>query len=147
MADELTIRASLNVKGVTAYQSYPTQYIADLTNKKGPSPSAVTVSLSGTDIDLSQLTLPGACFLANCEDPDTTSNSYVEYGIYDPQMNVFYPFGELKPGAIAVFQFSRNFREEWSSIGTGTGTSTDNNTFRMKAYGAPAVVKVDAHDV
>ncbi len=146
MADEVTVRPLLTVRGFVPYQSYPQSFQDDLVVQKGPTPGAIDVSLSGTDVDLSQLTLPGHCFLYNAEDPDTSGNSYVEYGIYDPQVNVFYPFGELAPGQAAVFKFSRNFREEWASIGTATGTASENNRFRMKAYGARAVVRVDAFD-
>lgn len=148
MANEIRVRSSLAIlKGSLYYQSFPSQFLADLESTKGPSPGAVTISISGTDIDLSQLQLPGYCFLQNLEDPDSTTNSYVEYGVYEPELNIFYPFGELLPGESTIFKFSRNFQEEWASIGTGTGTATQNNTFRMKAYGDNAVVRVDAFDV
>lgn len=150
MADELRITSSMQIAwGETprvVYRSPSQSYTADISGRKGPSPGAVTISVIGTDIDFSQLTLPGPCEFINLEDPDDTSNSYVEFGIYDPEADRFHPLFELAPGEHTNFRFSRNFLEEYEGTDTGTSSNITNNRFRAKAYGDNAEVSINAFE-
>lgn len=140
MADEITIRMSLHIKkGNLEFQNYPTAFTTDMTTGKGPSPGAVRVPTSGVDIYFTELTTPSWVWLHNL---DTTN--YVEWGIKDPQSVLFYPVGELEPGESALFKFSRNLQEQYS--GSGTGTTTPENYFRLKANVAACNVIVAAFE-
>ena len=135
MANEATIRAILTINklsGSTQLLHYQGQsnFVATVTGTRGPNPGTVIASQNdslGTEVDLTGLTDPGLVHIYN---QDTTG--YVEYGIYDVERGVYFPFGELLPGEGTVFRFSRNFMEEW---GTGTGTTEATNQLRVKSYG------------
>jgi len=138
MANEVTIGASIAVQqGSLIYESRPKQFNADMTGKKGPTPGAVSIEVAGTDISLAELTTPGFARLVNL---DTTN--YVEFGIWDGLE--FIAVGELGPGEISVFKFSRNFG---NSVGTGTATTDTGNTFRMKASVAACNCLVEVFEV
>lgn len=140
MSDEATVRVSLNInKDNLSYQSQPQGFTVDVDGVNGPTPGAVTVSATGTDISLSQLTVPGMCHLRNIDD-----SNYVEYGIKEPSTGFFYPLGEIGPGESYVLKLSRNIRQEYTN--TGTGTSAGTNTFHMKANGGSAVVVIEAFE-
>lgn len=144
MSNEIrtTINFTIN-KGNTSYQNRPnneqTSFTNTATSPKGPSPGAVTIPTYGKDIYFTELVTPGEVFMHNLD-----SNNYVEYGIYDPQIGVFYPLGELLPDGIAKFRFSRNLQEQYA--GSGTGTTTPENYFRLKANGASCVVVIEAFE-
>lgn len=136
---DVQVRASLQIrKGQIDHRSNPTFYTATLTGEKGPTPGAVTCTVEGTDIDLSELTTPGWATIQNMD-----SSNYVEVGIYDPEALLFYPFLELGPGEILPVKFSRNFGEEYTGV---TGTSAPTNRLRVKANGASCVVVVNAFE-
>lgn len=139
MSNEAQIQSSLVIRRGSLLYGRPRMFQADVSATKGPTPGYVLVSTEGTDIEFTELTTPG---LVRIQNVDTTN--YVEYGIFDPQTNVFYPLGELLPGEEYVLRFSRNLQEEY--VGTGTGTSAPTNTFRMKANGAPCGVQIDAFE-
>lgn len=143
MSNEARIQTSLSIKsGSFSVQSNPTVFTADVTNLKGPSPGAITISVHGTIIDFSQLTLPGLCTLQNL-DP----TNYVEYGIREPLTNLFYPMGEILPGEIYVLRLSRNLNREYVGTGTGTGgTIVGDSVFYMRANSAQCNVVVGGFD-
>lgn len=143
MANEATIRSALQIRkvdGVTTlmeYNSQPSAFQADVDGTKGPTPGAITVTTSGTNVDLTELTTPGLCRIMNM---DTTN--YVEVGVKDASTGVFYPLMELLPGESYVFRFSRNVGEEWySTTGTDSG-----NSFHCKANTASVVVLIEAFE-
>lgn len=145
MAGEAQIRSSLQILKKTGaitqinYQSRPTSFKANVAGTKGPSPGAVTVTVAGTDIDFSELTDPGLCHLHNQD-----AVNFVEYGVWDPEGNTFYPLGELLPGEAFPLRLSRNLQQEF---GTGTGTSgADTNRLRLKADTASVSVLVEAFE-
>lgn len=140
MADEASIRCSLQIiNSPLEYGSKPTQFNADVSGIKGPSPGAVAVSTAGTDIDLSELTTPGLCRIMNLD-----ATNYVEFGIWDPEGSKFYPLGEILAGETYVLRLSRNLQEEF---GTGTGTTGDDtNRLRFKADTAAVDVLVEAFE-
>jgi hypothetical protein len=116
-------------------------FTEDLVNVKGPCVGDVLVSTAGTDIDLSQMTEPGWCILFN-RDP----TNYVEVGIWDPERLVYTPFGELRPlRGFPVF-LTRFFGVEYTTPGTGTGTTGHTNRLRLKANTAACTVSVKAFD-
>jgi len=135
VANEATVRSELSIRkqdGVTTLLNYRGQsaFTATVTGTRGPNPGTVIASqndTAGTLVDLSGLTDPGLVHIYN---QDTAG--YVEYGIYDTERGVYFPFGELLPGEGTVFRFSRNFMEEF---GTGTGTTPATNQLRVKSYG------------
>lgn len=135
MANEATIRNGLTITNVTTaqfnYRSPQQGFTADVEGSLGPTPGAVAVSVSGTDIDLSQLTQLGG--LVEIINYDLTNR--VEIGIYEPATGTFFPFIELLPGESTVTRLSRNAQEQFDGTVTGTGTFAENNTIRAKAYG------------
>ena len=140
MANEARIFAGLQILvGHEQYRSLPQSFQADVSTAKGPTPGAISVPLAGVAVDLSALTLPGLCRIANL---DTTN--YIEYGIYDPETVRFYPIGEVKAGEFYVFCFSRNFSTEY---GSGTGTAgPETNQFYVKAYGGACNIIVEVFE-
>lgn len=145
MADEATVMASLNIRKTSGtmtlleYQSRPVQFRADVDGTKGPVPGALLALTTGTVVDFSQLTTPGLCRLANMG-----ASYYYEYGLYDPQTDVFTPLGEVQPGESYVIRLSRNLLEEYT--GTGTGTTAATNQFMVKAFGGSTTALVEAFE-
>lgn len=113
-------------------------YNVDVSAVNGPSPGAVTVTTSGTDIDLSQITEPGLCEIVN-----RSSDQLVTFGLWDSQNHSFYSFGELNPGEGIAFRFSQDFGERDDGAGTGTTTSST-VTLRFYSTDANAVVYIGA---
>lgn len=141
MSREATVNCGLLIrKGSLAYQSTPSAFTADVAGTKGPSPGAITVTTAGTDVDLSQLSQPGLCWLQNLEPP---GGNFVEYGVRDPATSGFYPLGELLPGEGFVLRLSRNLEEEYYPS-TGTGTTGPTKRLHLKANGASVDVRCDA---
>ena len=129
MANEAQVRISLQIlKDAMDYRSQPTVFHADVSGTKGPSPGAITVNPGGTDVDLSELILPGLCRIKNLD-----LNHFLEYGIFDPESGVFFPLGEILPKEFYVIRLSRNLFQEF---GTGTGTAdigAGTNRLRLKS--------------
>ena len=133
MANEVSVRSSLTINnGSLSYSSRPTSYQADATGAKGPTPGALTISTSGTEIDLTQLTTPGFCRISNL-DP-STSNNYVEYGVYVG--STFYALGELLPGEFVVLRLYRD-------MGVA---GTDFHTLMLNAVGSTVDCSVEAFE-
>ena len=138
MSDEATIRASLQItNGNLNYRSYPTDFYADVTGKKGPVPGAVTVPVLGTDINFSELTTPAWCRIANLDE-----TNYVTVGILDPDGD-FYPLLEILPGEFQVVRLSRFLSQSW---GVGTATSDTGCTLHLRADTAPCIALVEAFE-
>lgn len=138
MANEITVTSSLLVrKNKQQYQSLPASFQATQHGNGGPTPGTVTVSVDGTDIDLSALTTPGLCRVQNLD----TVNA-VELGVYNPDQSEMYPVMRIEAGESYVFRLSKNLNQEYA--GTGTGTTGQLNTFRLQAENAACLVKVEA---
>ena len=140
MGNEVQVRSSLqvNADGIV-YQSQPTAFAATMVGRKGPTPGALTIPVGGKVIPLTELRTPGFCRVQN---QDTTN--YVELGLYNPGLGLFFPFMELQPGESFVFRFSRNMLEEY--VGTGTGTTGPDNRLFAKANGAAVVMLIEAFE-
>lgn len=130
MANEADIRMSLTIESSTLkYRSHPTNFRANVTGRKGPTPGAIRAlpGPAGTEVDLSELTTPGFVVIYNLSD-----TYYVEWGVYNG--TTFFPVGEVLPGEIYVFRFSRRLNQGY--VGTGTGT----DSFRVRGQAACDVV-------
>lgn len=148
MANEGQVRNSLTVlktdgsgKTILDYRSNPTAYTVDVTGSKGPTPGAITVSTAGTDVDLSELTTPGLCRIAN-----VSVLSYMEVGIWDPAAGRLYLMMELDPGESNVIKLSRDIQEETGTGDPGTAVLDTDNRLRLKAIGASGVALVEAFE-
>jgi hypothetical protein len=134
MANEATITSQLQIQKRTTAGNLtflgfgPGSFSADVTGTLGPTPGAVLVTTAGRDIYFTELTTPGFCVIANLE---PAGGNYFEYGIKDPQTNVYYPLGEVLPGESYVIRLSRNLQEQYA--GSGTGTTGPENYLRLKA--------------
>lgn len=134
MAGEATLRVSLQiVKGNVQYQSPQTGFQDDVAGSKGPCVGAVAVPPAGLDIDLSELTIPGWCYVQN-QDP----TNFVQLGIREPATNRFFPLLLFKPGQGYPVNLSPYVGEQYDN--TGTGTSASINKLHAKADRAPCNV-------
>ena len=138
MANEIQVSLSINAtKGNGQYQNLPKTFVVDMEGTFfGPSPGALQVSISGTDINLSQFGTPGICFINNMDETYA-----VRGGIYDVTNDTFYPLFRVSPGGIAYFEMDRSATEE--STGTGTLSGGYNSTFQLRAEGGSPNVKVE----
>lgn len=108
-------------------------YFEDISACKGPTPGEIAVSTSGVDVDISELTTPGQCYMENRD-----STNYVEYGVYY-NGTVFVPFGELGPKKGVNFKLSRRL------LYGASGTAAI-NTFRLRANTVACRVYVGANE-
>ncbi len=140
MADEAEVRGSMSIRTTNLdYRSHPTAFTTDVDGELGPTPGAFTATIAGTNVDLSELTIPGLCVIRNLDPTD-----YVNVGIWDPELGVFYPLMEVRPGEHWVFRLSR---ELFTEYGTGAGTVGPNtNQLRIKANTASCAVVVEAFE-
>lgn len=142
MANEVTIRASLQVKsGFLNFQSPNTGTTDSVAIAKGPCVSTITVETGGTLIDFSELTSPGWCFIQNLDQITT-----VDYGIYDTINETFFPIHELPPGMGLPVKFSFYLGESYDLVGTGTGTSALIHRVMFKARTNDAFVLIQCFD-
>jgi hypothetical protein len=147
MSGEANLHISLQINksdsaGIINYRSYDTQFAADVNGALGPTPGAFIVSVYGTDVDLTELVQPGLCRVSNQD-----ATNYVEYGIYDPELDKFHPLGEILPGEFFILRLSRNLGWEYAGTGTGTGTTgAKTGTLRFIADTDSVVVLVEAFE-
>ena len=139
MADEAQVRSSLQiVEGKVDYRSQPTVFLANVAaGTKGPTPGALTATVAGIDVSLTELTTPGLCRIMNLD-----GTNFVEVGIWDG--STFYPLMDLLAGETFVIRLSAALGQEF---GTGTGTTGGPvNTLRIKADTASCDVLVEAFE-
>ena len=137
MANEA--KASVNLvidKGNMNYRSTPTDFQVSVTTAKGPSPGAITATVAGVDVDLSELASPGLCRIRNLD-----ATNFVMVGLWDG--TEFYPLFDLGPGEHYLIKLSLYLGY---SFGVGTGTTDAGHTLRIKADTASCVVVVEAFD-
>lgn len=140
MSDEARVTSGIVIKkGTFEYRSLPVSFTADIDVAKGPTPGAVTVATTGTNVAFSELTTPGLCRLQNLSDTYP-----VHVGITEPATGLFYPLLFLRPGRSYIIEFSPDLFEEYTN--TGTGTSAPTNTLTFKARGGSAVVLIEAFE-
>lgn len=141
MANEARVNSGLQITlGELQYRSNPTAFLADVSGSGGPTPGTITVTNAGTDVDLSEITTPGLCRIQNL-----SSDYEVEVGVWNADQSEFYPLLALLPGETFVMRLSASLNQEYES--TGTGTSAELNTLRIKVLtGETAKVLVEAFD-
>lgn len=138
MTDEASFLVSVQIKnGNVDYRSYPTQFKADVTGKKGPVPGAITATTSGVSVSFTELTTPAICRIANLDE-----TNYVTVGILDPDGD-FYPLMEILPGEFYAVRLSRALGQSW---GVGTATSDSGCTLHIQANAASCNVLVEAFE-
>lgn len=144
--NEATIRSSLDIKvGNLDYSSKPTTFKADVPDSKGPTPGILLIPTSGRNITFDELTTPGLYRIMNLDE-----DNYVEYGILIAgeapytALTAFVPLNEILPGESFVGRFSRNLMEYYR--GTGTGTSSEINTFHIRANTAPVRILLEVFE-
>ncbi len=144
MADEYDVRISLEVrKPPLRYQSYPTQFFADMEGDGEPVPGIVQVNdQEGTHIDLSVNSRTIGIALFENHGP----GEYVEYGIYDPELLIYYPLGEILPGERFVLRLSRNVQTQYGPTGTGTTGHAVENRLWMLSHGGDSLVLFDCFE-
>lgn len=139
MASEATVVSSLQLtKGNLVYQSQPTSFQADVSGTGGPTPGMLSVPTTGVNVDLSQLSRPGLCRIANI-----STSGYLEYGIHDG--SIFHPLGEVLAGESYILRLSRNIGQEEDVPGTGS-TGVVNALF-LRGVGATVKAIVEAFEV
>lgn len=127
------------ISGNLNYRSNPTSFSPTVTGANGPTPGAVTIPLTGSDIVLSQLVaMGGLCRLMNLD-----KTNYVTVGIRDTVANKFYPLMELLPGETYVMRLSRKIPMTEAGTGTFSGAS---EALHAKANVASAILLVEAFD-
>lgn len=140
MADEATVRSSLQIEnnGLN-YRSHPTSYQATVTGTKGPTPGAVTATVDGVNVSLSELGTPGFCVIRNLD-----QTNYIDVGIWNVSISEYQPFLEIGPEEHQIIKLSREFGE---SLGeTGTGTVGSDIHLRIRANTASCEVYVGAFE-
>jgi hypothetical protein len=142
MASEARVSSSLQIdKDNLHYRPPGANFQATVTGQFGPTPGGMTVSLYGTIVDLSKLTVPGFCRIVNYG-----AAGYIEYGIVDPETGRFYPLGEVQAGESYVLRLSRNLRQEYGT-GVGTGTLTGaTNQLMLRASPTECKASVEAFE-
>ena len=103
MSNEFTITSGIKLNNPPlVYSSLPTSFQADQTNRKGPTPGAITIptTAGGTAINLSAIATPGICRVMNLD-----STNFVSLGTYVG--GTFTPFMECLPGESYVLRLSR----------------------------------------
>lgn len=138
MSYEANVTVSLFVRTGQINDRWQHTFRPTVTGAKGPVPGTITISQSGTDVDLSGLVNPGLAWLKNL-----SSDYTVSYGTYDPDTLTYRPVGKLLPGEAFPIRLAG---ELMSSESTGTGTGAGNATLRMKAYGGAANVFIGAYE-
>lgn len=142
MADA-TIRAALNIdKDALSYHSRPTVFTTGLDTGKGPTPGAIDVTEAGVSVDLSELTIPGFCWICNLD-----ATNYVILGVYSPDLDLFYPLQEIGPEEHYILKIYREFGAVFGSEGTGTGTAgSSNNRIHLRSAEGTCKVRIDAFE-
>lgn len=144
MANEVIISGSIRIRKPNPglkYTSLPTAFKMSMSGNKGPVPGSITVHPAGTNVDFSQLTIPGPCRITN---QDLTN--YIEIGSWDPDTNTFIPLFELYPGEFQIIPRLSRFLGKEMGSGSGTAPTGSSAKIRIKAHTAPCNVNIEAFE-
>lgn len=142
MSNEIRVVSSLQIrKGNLNYQGQPTSFNANMAGLKGPTPGSITAGLAGTDVDLTEIQVPGGL----CRIQNVDPVNWIEIGMYDPITFKFYPMLELLPGESYIVRLSRKIGD-LQGTGTGSGVTGGTDTLRVKANAAPCDVLIESFD-
>ncbi len=144
MSNEARVVSSITIRGPEnlQYQSVPTAFQATVSIAKGPTPGLVVATQLGVVADLSLLTTPGLCFIAN---PDDTYP--LEIGVYDPDANEFYPMLELLAGEQIAVRLSQFLGQEMGTASAGTGSTGSGVKLMLRGVGGTVNARVEAFNL
>lgn len=151
MADEAQFRTGLTIRKTGAGsqtvldQRYSRAFNVDVNNSFGPSPGAIRVTNSGTDVSFAEFTAlgltPDICVFSNLEEND--DDNWFVVGRYDQVQKFFYPLFRVYPGEEYPLRLD-HVSEEW----TGTGTmdlASATSTLRIISNRPDGYARVDAY--
>lgn len=140
-ATDATVYAGLQVrKGSVFFPAGLNAFSASIAADPavGPSPGYVLAPPEGVHVDLSKLSVgglsPGLGIIRNLLNPAQSSN-FVEYGVFDQDLDRFFLWNEALPGEQYPFRISRYFGFEMGSGIPTTGTIGSNIRFHVKGVG------------
>ncbi len=140
MSNEAQLSISFRINNANLkYNPQAVTFAEDVAGTKGPSPGALTATLAGIDVDLSELALPGLCMIRNLD-----SANFVTVGLKDSVTHVFYPWMEIRAGKSWPVPLSRYLLQ---GMGTGTGTADiANATVHIKSDTADVNISFEAFE-
>jgi hypothetical protein len=145
MANEIRVQSSFSIRNgsLNFDTGRLTAYLANMIGTRGPTPgSIVALTGAGTDINLSELDIPGGiCFLVNL---DPIGGNPVRFGVKDTISHKFYPMVKLLPGEFAVIRLDDELGNDY--LPSGTFPADTGNTFHVRADNNPVNVNVFAFD-
>lgn len=140
--------ANAGMQQLQDYRSSPSLFIADVAMPHLSVRLGLDVPTTGILAAMPTLLIPGLYFVHHQGRSDGVlianadkESYYVEWGIYEPANDRFYPKDELLPGEFFPGRFSRNLLQEYNN--TGTGTSAATNLLWFKAHGATCRIGLD----
>lgn len=140
MANEASFNTSLAIEKDNLHYRQSANFQADVSAAKGPTPGIVLAVDTWAQVDLSLLTTPGLCFLANLSEDYT-----VVIGLRDTASGEYYPLLDLLPGEAYPVRLSQFIGQELEST-AGTGTAGSGCTLALKGVGGSAYVRVEAFE-
>jgi hypothetical protein len=139
MANEISVRSALQIKGSQnnlVYQSQPTSFMANQNAPGGPVPGQLLVGIGGINVNFSPLTQPSMGRIMNLDEIN-----FITYGIYDSVRARFFPLHEVLPGETYPFRISRFLHEDYPATGTGSVVTT--SFVHIRASQAPCQVLLE----
>ncbi len=141
MSSEATVSCGIQVKKNNFQYKSPIQsFKADVSEGKGPTPSFITITINGVDIDLTKLDAPGLASITNIDDTYSFG-----WGIKDTSTGHYFEVALLHPGESYPIRFSPYIGSEFTDTGTGTGGG-GGGTLHARAYVGPCQAQFDVLD-
>lgn len=114
-------------------------FAKDMTTAKGPAPGSFQASVTGTLIDLTNLSTYGVVVFKNYD-----STNKFEIGFYVG--TTFYPYAEIGPGEEYSYYLSENLGEQYGTAGTGTTGPALEDFLMVRAINAAVNVSVEIYE-
>lgn len=140
MASEATMNSTLSIEKDNLHYRHSANFQADVSAAKGPTPGIVLAAETWTEVDLSLITTPGLCFVANL-----SSTIDVIFGVRDTASGEYYPVLDFLAGEGYPVRLSQFLGQELESA-SGTGTAGSGCTLAVKGIGGTAYVRVEAFE-
>lgn len=145
MANEASVRINLRVLKRSGGEElindrYSVGYRVDVDGTAGPTPGSVAVPEVGVNVDLSELTTPGLCYLHN------QGEFLLLWGVMDPESARFYPLGKIQPGHGVFLGQLYDFIGDFEIEATGTGSFVSPFYLHLKAVGGAGRAMVGVYE-
>jgi hypothetical protein len=140
MASEASFSTSLSIEKDNLHYRQASNFLADVSAAKGPTPGIVLATESWAQVDLSMLTTPGLCYIANLSEDYT-----VCIGTRDTASGEYSPTLDFLPGEGYPVRLSQFLGQELEST-SGTGTAGSGCTLAVKGIGGSAYLRVEAFE-